>query len=182
MNVAITIWENRISPVFDSSQMLLVVEIKANEVMGKQLIPFNPDNTSLLVEVLGENGVEVLICGAISIEPANLIEACGITLIPFISGDADDVLKSYAKDAAVIPAFLMPGCSRQCRGKYRDRPVQLMRKNKVKAVHGEGEGGALDQLFGKRYSGCQKGMLSRKKIGHRENGSAGPRNVNGKAE
>ncbi len=123
MKTALTVWENRISPVFDSAHMLLMVEIENNKILNKRHEPFDPTLPLRLIERLIELDIAVLICGAISETPANMIEARAIKLIPFISGNADDVLKHYAQGHPIIPAFLMPGCDRK-----RKRQAQCRRK------------------------------------------------------
>jgi len=112
MKVAITVWENRISPVFDASRMLMVAEVENMQVVDKKYVPFNPDMPSYLIENLNRMDIGILICGAVSEIPANLIEAGGIKLFPFITGYADDVLASYVQDAVIRSSFLMPGCGR----------------------------------------------------------------------
>jgi len=135
MKVAITIWENRISPVFDSSQMLLIAEIENAKIIDKKLVTFNPEMPSYLIESLNRMDIGVLICGAVSEMPANLIEAGGIKLIPFVAGYTDDVLISYAKDATIRSTFLMPGCG-------RNHPIkrQGSRKGQKKKKKGNRDG------------------------------------------
>ena len=129
MKVAITIWENRISPVFDSSRMLLIAEIKDAKVIDKKYMTFNPEMPSYLIDNLNRMDIAVLICGAVSEIPAKMIEAGGISLIPFVAGHADEVLASYAKETKISSGFLMPGCKndndsksqRSGKGKQRKR-------------------------------------------------------------
>ena len=110
MKVAVTIWGDRISPVFDASHTLLVAEIDQTKVVGKVAMPFNPEQPARLAENLAGNDVSVLICGAVSTGPAALIEKNGIQLIPFITGNAAEVLEYYAKNRSELRCFLMPGC------------------------------------------------------------------------
>jgi len=143
MITALTIWENRISPVFDSSQTLLVAQIENNKIANRHLEPFNPSLPSHFADRLDAIGVEILICGAISQLPADIIEAMGIKLIPFISGNADEVLENLVKDQPIVPEFLMPGCrSRNNENVYKGMPQS--RRNQKKGVnhipHGEGTG------------------------------------------
>lgn len=121
MKTALTVWENRISPVFDSAHMLLVVEIKNEKIISRRHEPFNPERPLRLTDRLHELEVAVLICGAISEMPAKMIDACDIKLIPFIAGNTDEVLEYYAKGLPLIPMFLMPGCDRERRKKARFR-------------------------------------------------------------
>jgi predicted Fe-Mo cluster-binding NifX family protein len=110
MKVAVTVWEDRISPVFDASRRLLIAEIENARVTRRSFVIFNPERPSNLAKTLAELDVPVLICGAVSQVPANLIVAGGITMIPFIAGEVDRVLDTYAKGNSLAPTFLMPGC------------------------------------------------------------------------
>ncbi|WP_457552774.1 NifB/NifX family molybdenum-iron cluster-binding protein [Desulfobacula sp.] len=110
MKIAITVWDKRISPVFDSAHTLLIAEIKNKKIKHISYKSFNPQLEAQLTEELSRLGINVLICGAISEIYSTLIEASAIQLIPFINGNANEVLESYAKGNSLIPTFLMPGC------------------------------------------------------------------------
>ena len=110
MKIAVTVWDERISPVFDSAHKLLIVDIKNEKLKKLSYQNFNPQSDARLAENLSHMGVEVLICGAISEMHSTLIEANSIKLIPFISGNVNKVLESYARDNFIPPGFLMPGC------------------------------------------------------------------------
>ena len=131
MKVAITIWDNRISPVLDSSHMLLIAEIENSKIMNKTNIAYNPQMPSRLPELLSELGIEVLICGAVSQLPADMIESSGVKLIPFITGNVDEILASYAKSATVVPSYLMPGCGCKSRKKQRRQKSGIDRQFKL---------------------------------------------------
>jgi predicted Fe-Mo cluster-binding NifX family protein len=111
MKMALTVWGNRISPVFDAARMLVVVEIENAKIISRHYEPFYPEVPTRLAARLVEMNVAVLICGAISAMPANIIEANGIKLIPFITGNTEEVIDAYVKNVPFMPAFLMPGCS-----------------------------------------------------------------------
>jgi predicted Fe-Mo cluster-binding NifX family protein len=110
MKIAVTIWEDRISPVFDASRRLLIVDIQDTQIGGRAFFVFDPEQPSDLANALINLDVKVLICGAISQLPAMIINAAGITLIPFITGAVDRVLETFAKGDSLEPAFVMPGC------------------------------------------------------------------------
>ncbi|MFA6009097.1 MAG: NifB/NifX family molybdenum-iron cluster-binding protein [Desulfobacteraceae bacterium] len=108
--VALTVWENRISPVFDVAHDLMIVRIDNGKVADKRYVSFDPDRLSTLIATLEDQKVECLICGAISEMPARMIVDSGIHLIPFISGNLNQVLGYFAKGEPIVPFFLMPGC------------------------------------------------------------------------
>lgn len=110
MKVAVTVWEDRISPVFDASRRLLIAEIENDRVTDRSYVFFDPGRPANLAKTLAMLDVPVLICGAVSEAPATSINAGGITLIPFIAGEVDRVLEVYAKGSPLAPTFAMPGC------------------------------------------------------------------------
>jgi len=117
MKVAITVWGNRISPVFDSAQTVLLAELLDRQVVDKRLefIPLLvPESLARKVVALNP---DTLICGAISEQPARIIERAGILLLPFISGKAERVLHVYA-ETFEIDNYRMPGCSNSCHKKH----------------------------------------------------------------
>ena len=167
MKVAITVWGRRISPVFDSADKLVIAEIKNAKVVNKKKQGFNPGIPSRLIKKLKQLDVAVLICGAISEIPANMIEAGGIRLIPFISGNVDDVLCTYAKEIPIVPEFLMPGCGceqHRCRQRRcSESTIPLFQKNEV-AIMPRGDGAdsqSWDTGTGKRQGQYNKGKRGR---------------------
>lgn len=96
MKVALTVWENRISPMFDVARMLLVADIEDQKVVNPHYEPFLPAETTAKAKVMSDLGVDVLICGGISNFFANMVEAYGIRIIPFIAGEAKQILNAYA--------------------------------------------------------------------------------------
>ncbi|MFO7715730.1 NifB/NifX family molybdenum-iron cluster-binding protein [Desulfosarcina sp.] len=110
MKVAVTVWEKRVSPVFDASRRVLIADIENARITDQSYLVFDPGLPSNLAKTLSDLEVPVLICGAVSQVPANTLTAGGITLIPFITGKVDRVLEAYAKGESLTPGFLMPGC------------------------------------------------------------------------
>ncbi len=110
MKVAITVWGNRISPVFDSAHTLLIADIENRKIIKRYYESFDPEISSHLVEKLELMDISILICGAISDVLAEIIASSKIELIPFISGSAFSILENFALERPIIPAFLMPGC------------------------------------------------------------------------
>ena len=116
MKVALTVWETRISPVFDSASMLLIAEIENARILKRDYERLNPELPANFINTLFQLGVSTLICGAISQIPANIIEGAGIRLIPFVSGDVETILRCFSCDIPITPKFLMPGCGKMRHG------------------------------------------------------------------
>lgn len=111
MKIAITTWGNRVSPVFDSARTLLIADVADQAVKEMSYEAFTPDNLADLAALLNKNQVSTLICGAISTRPANTIVDKKIRLISFVSGNAMDILNTFARRNTIDQTFMMPGCS-----------------------------------------------------------------------
>lgn len=110
MKVALTIWENRVSPVADSATQLLLVEITNKGVLERHYEPFQQESLFYRARKLADLDTKIFICGAISDFFRSLIEGYGIQIIPFIRGKVDDVLQAYLAQSLSNPRFVMVGC------------------------------------------------------------------------
>jgi len=110
MRVAVTVWENRISPLFDATRTLLIADIHGRVVTEKHLVPFDCISPFSRAATLEELGVRTLICGGVSDFFAKLIEARNIQIIPFVAGRVDQVIDAYLNGALCHKRFRMPGC------------------------------------------------------------------------
>lgn len=120
MKIAITVWGNRISPVFDAASALLLVDLTEREAPGRDLRLFQPGRQDSFIALLQENDVGLLICGAICEAAVHRVEAAGVEVIPFLAGEVDPLIEGYLKGQD-FTAFTMPGCrnGRCCHGKYK---------------------------------------------------------------
>lgn len=121
IKVAVTVWGNRVSPVFDSATTLLIAEISEAGIGHTYNLSFRPDMVPQLVQVFSDQGIRTIICGAISEEPAVTLKKAGIELIAFIAGNIDRVLHNYIQEQPAWSDFIMPGCQRKicCQGRIR---------------------------------------------------------------
>ena len=126
MRVAMTVWGDRVSPVLDCARNLLVAEIAGGEVVGRKSECFDAALLSATLRELWQQGVQVLICGAVSQDLATVIERCNIKLLPFVAGDVEKILKTLAQGGSVS-AFAMPGC--RCAGRCRGTRRSGCRRN-----------------------------------------------------
>jgi len=110
MKIALPEWNGRVSPVFDTAGRLIVVRIEAGAERGREAVPIREERPGPRAMLMSETGVSTLICGAVSNGMARAIEAVGITVIPWIAGDIDEVVAAYINGGLDGPAFRMPGC------------------------------------------------------------------------
>lgn len=119
--VAITVWEGRVSPVFDAAQTLLIAQVEGTCILGEQSFQIDPSRLQQLVQFLSSRGVSVIICGAISERPARVLESAGFELLPFVAGEYKEVLEAFTHDKPEWTDLRMPGCGKNvcCRGRIR---------------------------------------------------------------
>ena len=122
MRIAVPIWEDKISPVFDTALKLLVVEIKDMREKSRFVYHIDESDLSQKCHRIRKLNLDTLICGAVSQVFLQMLLASGLDVIQEISGPAEDVLKAYLKGNIFQPRFLMPGCKREIgRASCRER-------------------------------------------------------------
>ena len=110
MKVAISIWNDRISPVFDTAGELLLVHYAGTHQGVEERLSLDDSLPWQRIELIRSLGVNTLICGAVSLEFAQMLAMTGVTLIPFVAGDVHEVLQAFLAGDLPSPAFAMPGC------------------------------------------------------------------------
>jgi predicted Fe-Mo cluster-binding NifX family protein len=110
MKIAIPIYNDSVSSVFDFAHRLSLVEIENGKEVNRSEVALESQLLPQRVGQLKSLGVDALVCGAISRVLANMITASGIQLLPYVTGRVDDVLQAYLNGQLVQPQFTMPGC------------------------------------------------------------------------
>jgi predicted Fe-Mo cluster-binding NifX family protein len=110
MKIALTSWNGRISPVFDVSRTIRVLEIVNKHILTEEEYVLPVDDLSAKIAKLVQLEVDTLICGAISRSLAGMALAHGIRLISFVAGEVKDVISACLDDNLPNPALAMPGC------------------------------------------------------------------------
>jgi predicted Fe-Mo cluster-binding NifX family protein len=123
MNVAIPVWQGRVSPVFDAARTLHLSRIGPEggeeDCRTVEIAAAYPTQR---VTQLMDLDVDVLVCGAVSAPLAEMIAASGIRLVAFVTGEVEDVLAAYLRGELPDPAYALPGCGgrgRRCRVRGR---------------------------------------------------------------
>ncbi len=119
MQVAITVWNQRVSPLFDSARTIVVLKIEDGRVTDHSEASLDMTMPYSRVQRLHQLGVEVLICGAISRPLATLCASAGIELIPWVAGELDQVIEAFITNSLHDPVLTMPGCRRRQRRGHR---------------------------------------------------------------
>jgi predicted Fe-Mo cluster-binding NifX family protein len=110
MKIAIAIWNDCVSNVFDFADCILLVEIDGEKEISRSQISFESKTFSKRIRQLKSLNIDLLVCGAISRALAELVIASGIEVLAYITGAIDDVLDAYQSGQLARSQYAMPGC------------------------------------------------------------------------
>lgn len=109
MKIGIPIWGDRISPVMDTASRLLIVETDGQKEASRFETYLEVQDLPSRCFRIQRLGLDVLICGAISLPFLRRLMSLGIHIIHGISGHPEDVLVAYLQGILNDVRFLMPG-------------------------------------------------------------------------
>ncbi len=120
MKVALTVWQKRISPVFDVASTVALYD-ESDGILSREIeLDFSGMSAAEKVTELAKMNTGVIICGAVSRPVSCLAESYGIKMFSFITGEEDTVIKAYSDGRITDDRLRMPGCIRKndrcCRG------------------------------------------------------------------
>lgn len=110
LRVAVPVFNGRVSPLLDVAASFLYADIDRGEIVEKSFIKISENASLLRIGFLKDHGVQLVICSAVSRECACAVARMGITVLPGIIGEADDVLEAFARNSLTSERFAMPGC------------------------------------------------------------------------
>jgi predicted Fe-Mo cluster-binding NifX family protein len=110
MKIAIPYWDGKVSPVLDTSTTLLILDFEGEREVSRHEIPLSKFDLGRRCDHIKQSGVELLICGAISRPFYELLEGAQVDVIPWISGQVEEVISAYLDQKLNRKRFLMPGC------------------------------------------------------------------------
>jgi len=103
--------------VFDTAARLLLLDVEGGLEVSRTEQFIGGLSLPARTHRLAELGVDVLLCGAISRELESMLAASGTKVVPWVSGNVDDVMSCYISGKPLDGRFQMPGCGR-CRRRY----------------------------------------------------------------
>lgn len=114
--VVLSVWDHRVSPVFETCSQLLMAETgrwPADVQVVAAFLPGEPELNRVFKTL--ESGAQTLICGAISRLYLNMITASSIQVVPFVTGEVTEIIRAHSRNRLSAERFGMPGCRRQRR-------------------------------------------------------------------
>jgi len=108
--VAIPIWEERVSPVFDTAARVLVVRRHRGADVDRKEVALDAVSPDARARALAQLGVQVLLCGAVSEPMLRALQSAGVQVLPNLCGEVNAVLRAFCGRRQRWAEFLMPGC------------------------------------------------------------------------
>ena len=125
MKIALSVWKDCISTVFDTADQLLVLEIDDANGRKQAMVKLSTADVVGRANELKGKQIEVLICGAISRPLEASLTSLGIRVYGFVRGPVEEVFAAYQNGNLDYAVFAMPGChGRGC----KDSPRQNRRR------------------------------------------------------
>jgi predicted Fe-Mo cluster-binding NifX family protein len=120
MKLALSVYKDYISNVFDTSDQLLIFEADGAGSQKRTSFKLNSVDIAGRASQIKEMQIEVLICGAISRPLEASLISLGIRVYAFVRGPLEEVLVAYQNGHLDQAIFAMPGCRvRGCSGNRR---------------------------------------------------------------
>jgi predicted Fe-Mo cluster-binding NifX family protein len=119
MILALSIWDNRIAPVFDVACRLRLLTIENSQITATEDVACAEKSLHDRAMQLIECKVQTLICGAISRELESMIVGSGIRVIPFMAGETAAIARTWLSGQLLkSDHYLMPGCCRRPKNRF----------------------------------------------------------------
>jgi predicted Fe-Mo cluster-binding NifX family protein len=127
MRVAVPVWNDRVSPVFDVARSLQVVDIAHGEVLNMSVRElYHGKRVAAMVKL----GVDVLICAAISTPLEATLWMSGIEVVSDTCGGVAEIINAFSAGDRTLTKFRSPGktahhratAARPSRHRAADRP------------------------------------------------------------
>ena len=106
MKIAIPILGSRVSPRFDFSPEIWIIDVERGEVVGQEKLPTTHLNLSQRLEQIASNGVDQVICGGIDGFCQNQLGSGGIDIVQDVMGDAEIVFDHFHERKASTRSVL----------------------------------------------------------------------------
>jgi predicted Fe-Mo cluster-binding NifX family protein len=118
MRLAIPVWREHVSPVFDVAGTLLVIDVEHGREAARRVFSLGPPNEAARADLLAALGVDVLVCGVLSRPLEQRVTARGTQVVSLVSGPVERIAGMMIARRRLPPECLMPGHGRpRVRGK-----------------------------------------------------------------
>ena len=109
MRIAISVWEDKISPVLDTASKILIIDKDSQKESSRFEVTLIEQNMSKRCAFIRKLEPDILICGAVSRQFSKMLKTSGIKIISGISGPTKEVLEAYLQGGLLHSGLFMPG-------------------------------------------------------------------------
>jgi len=95
MKIAVTVYDNEISPSFDSAYKFMIIHINNGEIKDKEEIVLSTINPIQRVNELADMGIDTIICREINSYTLSNLDKKGINVIHSVIGNTEEVLNIF---------------------------------------------------------------------------------------
>jgi len=110
MKIALSVWKDYISTVFDTADQLLVLENDGTNGQKRTMVKLNAADVAGRANQIKEKQIDVLICGAISRPLEASLISLGIRVYAFVRGPVEEILAAYQNGRLGHAVYALPGC------------------------------------------------------------------------
>lgn len=112
MKVLITVWNGRVSPVFDVAKEAVLLEVHNGCITSEKNLAMTCETNMERVEFVLDLQIDAVICGAVSRSVEMSLIEKGVKVHSFISGEIREVIRGLIENSLSGLKFAMPGCGR----------------------------------------------------------------------
>jgi predicted Fe-Mo cluster-binding NifX family protein len=95
MKIAIAHWQDRVSPVFDVADRLLLIAVEDGREAHRESLRLASRDPFERAQELAEWGVDVLLCGAVSSALEKALTTAGIQVLGFLGGELEVIVAAF---------------------------------------------------------------------------------------
>lgn len=95
MRVAIPRFGECVAPCFEYSATITIFDVKGQRVKGHTDFNLHSQNPFDRIRLLRDQGVQTLICGGVESRIEDVIQASGIRVLSWVSGNVDELLDLF---------------------------------------------------------------------------------------
>jgi len=107
--IGIPTFQNRVSPVLDTCQQLLILDIDQGKEVSRQTVYLGDMSFAERYDIITNLGVATVVCGGVSESFANMLTGSNVVLRNGIAGNVEEVIAAILDDCIDVPKFYMPG-------------------------------------------------------------------------
>lgn len=113
MRIAIAHWQGRVSPVFDVSNRLFLIEIENGREQGRKSINLSACNPFERAKEVSNLAPDVLLCGAVSHDLETALVGLGVEVVGFLCGGLEEVIEAFIHGQLFEVRYQTPGYRRK---------------------------------------------------------------------